>query len=718
MKRAFTPRQEKLTPSPRGLNWWVFFWSSVVFIVYGSFFPFNFQSEAKPIDLFYATWHMFENTSDAVDNFLLFLPLGIGLDACFRGALKRWLAALTALLLLGVVVQLIQLYLPSRTASISDVLWNAIGMGVGMVGFKKIRQAIEHRQGLHTGSHDNYAAALVVVWFLYESFPFVPTLDVGMLREHFKTAIIAPPFEGMRLLQHTLAGILGGVAVLRANWIQPRWLNLLFVCGLAVFFEVFAVYGSLRRETLAGIGLGLLLGYWFHAKLPRSIPVILIVVAISALLISVLTPYRGQPVGSTFTLTPFSHLLWRGATKDIAPTAFEGLAIGTLFWVGVLLHQSLRMRPARWIGGVLAMLVPMELFRVYVVGYHGDTTPLALGVVLASFFLSFERAPPDTFLNRSTPIYPTPKAKTPLRPFAMGYCTHLVFIGVMAIVFGVVFHLPGIPYNVRELLAPGLDGVGTVTGLAITVYGMANGIFWLFGSKRQKLLLAFPALLLGHGVVTWFVLKNSVPIESLFDIVGSPVLGWPWDWELMGRYSALHLAVMMQILGAALCVRAIARPATLANLIYWLVINVLLAWPLFQVVVQWAGTDNLTELMANSADFSAASMLAVAFFLTCFAGSAVSAVLAGSRRVKTLVASAAVASVGAALLYWSGSEHTILKYGRVFSAFQFLLSTDRAHYVQGSELFFRFVFTYFTVVVGLMSLQLLLWKQELQGRIK
>jgi hypothetical protein len=47
------------------------------------------------------------------------------------------------------------------------------------------------------------------------------------------------------------------------------------------------------------------------------------------------------------------------------------------------------------------------------------------------------------------------------------------------------------------------------------------------------------------------------------------------------------------------------------------------------------------------------------------------------------------------LLGWAllaaGTESAVVKYGRVFSALQFLLSTDRSVYVDGASLALRFV---------------------------
>lgn len=74
-----------------------------------------------------------------------------------------------------------------------------------------------------------------------------------------------------------------------------------------------------------------------------------------------------------------------------------------------------------------------------------------------------------------------------------------------------------------------------------------------------------------------------------------------------------------------------------------------------------------------------------------------------------MVGLALAASMGATLLYWLGAEHTVGKYGRVFCAFQFLLSTDREQYTQGVSLMLRYVIAFATVCGGLAAIQWLSW---------
>ncbi|MFZ4623250.1 MAG: VanZ family protein [Rhodoferax sp.] len=388
-------------------------------------------------------------------------------------------------------------------------------------------------------------------------------------------------------------------------------------------------------------------------------------------------------------------------------------------WLGLASCQATgpTRRTAWLLTALLALAV--EVGQLALPGKTADLTDIllelaggVLGYLMAVWIGSASAAtPPFECEKKPLPeVDAVLSVKRSLTPVAIGYQAHLAYVAVLSLVMGAAFRLPVVPYNVRELLVPGLSELVSVLGLALTVYGMANGPFLFFATRRRRWLYAFPLGLVAQGLLAWCLLRLAVPIESLEDIVGSPVLGWPWDWEMMGRFIALNMAVMLQVVGAALCVRVIVTPETLADFFYWILISVVLAWPPHLLVVQWAATDNLTELMAWDASFLASFAMATGLFLNCLAASALSAALSavGARRVLLGLALSALA--GASVCYWLGAEQTIVKYGQVFSAFQFLLSADRAHYAQGANLMIRFGVVMLTVCSGLAVFQYLSWR--------
>jgi len=293
----------------------------------------------------------------------------------------------------------------------------------------------------------------------------------------------------------------------------------------------------------------------------------------------------------------------------------------------------------------------------------------------------------------------------PVWPFLLGAVT------ATAMAAWGVSRLPGVPYNVAKLIPPGGAGVLAATGLAFALWWVALGPFILFGARQRPWLLAFPAALALHGLAAFVVLRLSAPLEMVHKIIGTPVLDWPAPLEDVGRYLALHVALLTQLLGATLAVRALLRPTTLADFVYWAAFSLLLAWPLYYVVVAQACTDNLVELLRDQASFAATSAWASALFFMCLAGVALAACLAGAAYRRTLLALVGISAGLSGVLAWIGQEPTILKYGAVFSGLQFLLSADRAHYVSGAVLVTRLAVAVGGAVVLLALMQWPAWRR-------
>lgn len=371
---------------------WTFLCAVIVFIVYGSLFPFNFAATPAPASGFYENWNLFNNTSDAIDNFLLFIPMGIAISVCYTTRTTRLVATTVLMLVLAIGVQLLQLYLPGRVSSVTDSIWNVLGTVSGMF----IASAVWHRIRPHLltqgGDHDRFAIILILLWLTYESYPFVPTLDIGLLRGHVKS-FLAGGFDFSRFFQHAGAAVIAGAAVVRARLLVSPGKSVFLIGSLALFLEIFVAYGSLRRETLLGIGVGLGLGYAIQIYLANQARAVMLVVAFSALAYSVLTPYRGQPLDASFTFTPFSSFLWNTNTKDIPPMAFESLAIGGMLLAALWRNQGVARNQLPGIAAVLAVVLAMEGFRVLVMSTHGDTTAILVAILLALAGASLRNQP-------------------------------------------------------------------------------------------------------------------------------------------------------------------------------------------------------------------------------------------------------------------------------------------------------------------------------------
>ncbi|WP_348754917.1 VanZ family protein [uncultured Aquincola sp.] len=252
--------------------------------------------------------------------------------------------------------------------------------------------------------------------------------------------------------------------------------------------------------------------------------------------------------------------------------------------------------------------------------------------------------------------------------------------------------LPGVPYNVVELLPGGVDGLMTALGLSVALALLLAAPLWLHerlvAARRRSAWLA--AAVVASGVLTGLLFIVVVPDESLWDVVGSPVLAWPGELEEWGRYAALHAADTLAALGAVWLVRWVATAESHGLFTRWLLLTLAAAVPLHGVVVTWAATDNLTELMREGGGPLASALLFIGVAGLFATGSCLAALVAGARRRLPLLLLALVAWPLATLALWQGSEPMLLKYGKAFSAAQFLLSADREHYAGGAALIERY----------------------------
>jgi VanZ family protein len=109
---------------------WIAF---VLLATYVSIYPFNFQFRsvsAETLRAFVESWRHMTSRGDILGNVVLFVPFGIlGMLAAKPG--KQNLRRLLYVCLLGTVfafvLQVAQLYLPSRDQALQDVFWNLLG---------------------------------------------------------------------------------------------------------------------------------------------------------------------------------------------------------------------------------------------------------------------------------------------------------------------------------------------------------------------------------------------------------------------------------------------------------------------------------------------------------------------------------------------------------------------------------------------------------------
>ncbi|HKQ20293.1 MAG TPA: hypothetical protein VJW75_11160, partial [Candidatus Eisenbacteria bacterium] len=137
----------------------------------------------------------------------------------------------------------------------------------------------------------------------------------------------------------------------------------------------------------------------------------------------------------------------------------------------------------------------------------------------------------------------------------------------------------------------------------------------------------------------------------------------------------------------------------------------------YLVIVPWAATDNLTELIQGGGSVAGAGMLAGWFLAVGGAASLASRALAGARGEESGRSRRwAVAALAVALSYpvgylfgMLGTAARIEKYGATFSAMQFLLSPDREQYASGPALVLLYAIAHTLALAGIALAQIPAW---------
>ncbi|HEY7699492.1 MAG TPA: VanZ family protein, partial [Vicinamibacteria bacterium] len=165
----------------------------LVFLVYASLYPVSsFRTpERSPFALIFGTEII--SRTDALTNVLVYLPLGwlLALSLPGLGSLRAALVGCA----LSLAIEYLQAYLPGRVPSILDWGLNSIGTFLGAGLSARLGHVRWHSLAvLAPGPRARLGLIAVGTWVASQLLPFVPSADIGSLR------------EGLRPVWHVLRG--------------------------------------------------------------------------------------------------------------------------------------------------------------------------------------------------------------------------------------------------------------------------------------------------------------------------------------------------------------------------------------------------------------------------------------------------------------------------------------------------------------------------------
>jgi len=683
-------------------------------IVYGSTYPFDFaKAEPDALRRLFSDWRPTSTRGDMLGNMALFVPWGLAgilSSASHVGTQRAVLVTAVSGLVLALGSQIAQVWLPSRNAALADVLWNMLGIVVGLVVGWRVRKR------LAAGNPSARAASVVTVcllgaWLLAYWLPLVPSLDLQLLKDNFRLVLsdrglsieAFMPGLAMALMSGYLLSRLMGV---RASllWL-PAWL------ALAAFGQLFIVAARVGMSAPLGFIAGTLL-WWASAWVGEQRRIVVTaVVLIAAYSLQALSPFEFRDVPGTFGWLPLAAML-EGSMLSNVHTLVDSLLIFASF---LYLVEAVGGRPAVASAGLAVWALGIEIIQMYVETRTADITLPLLVILMGQ---AFRMLRPVSFTTEPLADASRPEdiAAQPVRSVLQPLLAALTAVALIATGLHVMLRLPSIPYNVRELF------LGDGHPLALVVFSLAMlwagaGAYCLAevvtATRRPAWML--PPTALAVSLISLLLLSASVTSESIEDISGSSNLYWfvtnkdTWGvaWrsiflrldapELISflercvRYAALY-APLPIVLGLMIAVQRgssyeSARPSRLFGV---LISAVLTLWLCKAIAFDWSSTDNLNELIARDGSWGwgGGGYLYMLLMLICLNSLVLAASMGG------LLGGALFTVFAMPLGWWllnQGLEPAVEKYDIVFSGAQFLLGPDRSHALPVRDLFVRWV---------------------------
>jgi VanZ family protein len=695
-------------------------------ITYGSLYPFNFA--APPNGVFarlFSELDSMGSRGDILGNIGLFLPWGvIGILVLPPRKALYWTAASSFAIASG--LQIAQVWTPTRTPALYDVIWNMVGCAIGVAFGHYMRGRRQLLSAKPAG-----AAFLLAAWMLVEWLPLVPSLDLQLIKDHLKALLALDSLDfGQLSMRLALTLLFGELLVRTCKPIQSLFLLPVVVLAI-VSGKLIIVDASLTASAVLGHLCGVIAWYGIFRLDSDRRSALVVVALIGAYSIQALSPFALKIEPSSFGFLPFDGMLQGSMLDNARSLATSLLLFGSVL---LLLRDSGSKTSVTSVGLALWVFL-LEALQMFIASRSASITEPLLVLIAGFLVTSMDSA------SRTEPVMPHSEPEVrpeqphgqPVRAISgQRYAAGVAVVVVLIVVaLKILLSMPAVPYNVKELFR----GDGNILALALFALALlwiGLGSVWL---GRSLLRSAYPALLFPPmtvlvGLISLALLWSGVTSESVSDIAGASNRFWFVTnrnvWGDFWRDLFLYLDAPGAIGFLETCVRywALYTPLSvcLGLLVYafgqktdnrhgWLTWSALagsvclLLWLCKAIAFDWSSTDNLNELIARDGEWGwgGGGYLYGLLFLICLNAMLLANISgSGLRRIATpLLFSVAAIPLGWWLLN-HGLEQNVEKYDRVFSGVQFLLGPDRSHALSQNVLFLRWSLVQIlgTLVIG------------------
>ncbi len=322
-----------------------------------------------------------------VGNVILFVPYGFtGMFAVRpeRSVRQRFAMVLWVGVAIAFALQLAQFFLPSRDENLQDVLWNTVGLSFGAVLAGVVGRLSASPRGV-VESASLVPLTLVGAWLVYRLIPFVPSLDLQLIKDSLKP-LFALQMGPVNVVHDVAAWLV--VAYLLRHVQRGARLDAYLPALIAVVFtlEVIILANVITASNVLGALLAIGLWWGVFSRIEQNEPVLAVCLVI-VVAVSGLAPFTVRTGPVDFNWVPF-HGFLGGSMYINAQSAVE-----KVFLYGSCVYLLWRMNVGK-VAGMLAataFVALVEYLQTYFVGHTPEITDPLLVVFAALALTALER---------------------------------------------------------------------------------------------------------------------------------------------------------------------------------------------------------------------------------------------------------------------------------------------------------------------------------------
>jgi VanZ family protein len=368
---------------------------TVVLIVYGSLYPWDFHSRqvsASPLLVLIASWPARLSVNllrDAILNVLLYIPLGA---AAFLALARKWGVAIGiagALLIgfaLSMSVEIAQQFDRQRVSSLLDVMTNTAGSSIGAIAawilFPQWKSANFSR---HVAwKREPAAFALLLIWVSFQLYPLVPSYGFTRLPGKL-LALVQSPWSGLELLACITEGLV--VAIICERVFGVATSRLLFICiPLALPVRLMIAGRTLAATDLIGIAAAFAIWALFLHRTPYRLRVCAGIVII-ILVVRGVAPFYLSRTPSLFHWKPFTVSMGNDWTSSALVLLRKLFDYGSALWVAHIAGTSYLFATSL----VAVTLAFIEAVQVWLPGRAAESTDPVIAIMLGFILWRLEK---------------------------------------------------------------------------------------------------------------------------------------------------------------------------------------------------------------------------------------------------------------------------------------------------------------------------------------